>query len=247
MNSTKESIPKVIHYCWFGGNPLPKAVEKCINSWKKYLPDYKIKEWNENNFPIENYIFAKQALEKKKFAFVSDVARLHALKNEGGIYMDTDVEVIKPLDELLNQTAFTGFETDDYLSSCVIGSVKNGKWVEDFLSYYINRNFINEDGSLETISNTSILTKLMFAKGIKMNNTFQTIDNYVTFYTKEYFSPKSYINGALELTDNTYSIHHFAKTWIPAHKRIRNNLKMKVMNIFGDKFVQNILNVLKRK
>ena len=107
-------IPKVIHYCWFGGNPLPELAQKCIASWKKYCPDYEIKEWNESNFDLNCCDYVREAYEAKKWAFVSDVARLYAMVHEGGIYMDTDVEVIAPLDSLLQYHAVSGFETEHY-------------------------------------------------------------------------------------------------------------------------------------
>jgi mannosyltransferase OCH1-like enzyme len=239
-------IPKVIHYCWFGGNPLPALAIKCINSWKKYLPDYEIKEWNEENFPLEDYIFAKDALENRKFAFVSDVGRLHALKYEGGIYMDTDVEVLKSLDDLLNQTAFSGFENDDFVPTGIMASKKGGRWVTDLLKYYDNKPFVNMDGTLETTSNTYIITQIMIKKGFIMNNLYQEITEYVAFYPTEYFCPKSYVTGEINLTQNTYCIHHFAKSWISSKKRWRNILKLKFMKFFGYKNIQKIIDAINK-
>lgn len=239
-------IPKIIHYCWFGGNPLPPLAVKCINSWKRFLPEYQIIEWNETNFPLDKYIFAQEALESRKFAFVSDVSRLHALKEMGGIYMDTDVEILKPLDEFLHLPAFSGFENADYVPTGIIASEKNGVWVNDLLAHYIDRPFIKEDGSFDMRANTTIFTEMMIAKGFKMNNTFQEIEGYVAFYPNDYFCPKSYKTGNIELTKNTYCIHHFAKSWISKKKKWRNILKMKAMNIFGHENIQKIINVIKR-
>lgn len=240
-------IPKVIHYCWFGGNPLPKLAQDCIASWKKYLPDYEIKEWNENNFPFEKYNFAKEALENRKFAFVSDVSRLHALKEEGGIYMDTDVEVLKPLDSFLHHTAFSGFENDDFVPTGIMASEKEGEWVTELLNYYDGKSLFNADGTIESISNTFIITAMMKERGFKMNNTFQEKTNYVTFYPNEYFCPKSYKTGNIELTENSYCIHHFAKSWIPLKHKWRNSAKMKVMNYFGSENVQAVIDLIKKK
>lgn len=238
-------IPKTIHYCWFGGNALPKLALECIASWKKHLPDYEIKEWNESNFPIDDYIFAKEALANRKFAHVSDVCRLHALKEEGGIYMDTDVEVLKSLDSFLHHTAFSGFENDDFVPTGIMASENEGEWVQELLEYYHNKPFVNTDGSLETISNTFIITKMMKRKGFKMNNRFQEIKEYVAFYPNEYFCPKSYKTGSIDLTENSYCIHHFAKSWIPFKRKWRNILKMKVMNILGYENVQKIIAKIK--
>lgn len=239
-------IPKTIHYCWFGGNPLPKLARDCIASWKKYLPDYEIKEWNESNFPYADYIFANEALTNRKFAHVSDVCRLHALKEEGGIYMDTDVEVLQSLDCFLHHTAFSGFENDDFVPTGIMASVKSGLWVQELLEYYDDKPYINKDGSFESTSNTFIITKIMKQKGFVMNNKFQEIDKYVAFYPNEYFCPKSYKTGSINLTANSYCIHHFAKSWIPFRNRWQNILKMKMMNIFGYKKIQMIIDIIKK-
>ncbi|MBD3583460.1 glycosyltransferase family 32 protein [Flavobacterium selenitireducens] len=240
-------IPKIIHYCWFGRNPLPPLAEKCLASWRKYLPEYEIIEWNEDNFPIDDFIFAKEALENRKFAFVSDVARLYAMEKMGGIYMDTDVEALKSLDGFLHHAAFSGFENDDFVPTGIMASEKGGAWVTELLAYYDNKPFVNADGSMETTSNTFIITQMMKQKGFKMTNTFQEIDGYVAFYPNDYFCPKSYKTGRIELTKNSACIHHFAKSWIPAGKRFRNIAKMKVMNIVGPKPVQFVINLIKRR
>lgn len=239
-------IPKIIHYCWFGGNPLPPLAVKCIASWKKYLPEYEIVAWNEQNFPLDDFIFAKQALENRKFAFISDVCRLYALDQMGGIYMDTDVEVLKPLDDFLHLTAFSGFENDDFVPTGIMASEKDGQWVKELLQYYDNKPFVNADGTLETTSNTYIITQMMLAKGFVMNNKFQEISGYVTFYPNDYFCPKSYKTGSIDLTENSFCIHHFAKSWIPKRKRWRNIVKMKMMNIFGYENIKKIIDIIKK-
>jgi len=238
-------IPKIIHYCWFGRNPLPPLAEKCIASWKKFLPEYEIVEWNEDNFPIDEFRFAQEALDNRKFAFVSDVARLYAMNKMGGIYMDTDVEVLKSLDEFLHHAAFSGFENDDFVPTGIMASEKGSIWVKELLAYYDDKPFVNTDGSLETTSNTVIITKMMKEKGFVMSNIFQEIEGYVAFYPNDYFCPKSYKTGKIELTKNSACIHHFAKSWIPAHKRWRNIAKMKLMNFIGPKNVQAAINIVK--
>ena len=238
-------IPKTIHYVWFGGNPLPPLAVKCITSWKKYLPEYEIIEWNESNFPFDKFPFAKEALENRKFAHASDVARLYALMEYGGVYMDTDVEVIKSLDVFLNKKAFSGFENDDFVPTGIMASEKEGVWVTEMLEYYNGRSFIKGNGDLDTVSNTFIITQIMKEKGFVMNNSFQEIEDYVSFYPNDYFCPKSYKTGKIELTDNSYTIHHFAKSWIPKSKRWKNIVKMKVMNLFGAERVQRIIDRIK--
>jgi hypothetical protein len=239
-------IPKIIHYCWFGGNPLPKLAIDCIASWKTFLPEYEIIEWNETNFPIDQFIFAKQALESKKYAFITDVCRLYALKKIGGIYMDTDVEVLKPLDDFLHHTAFSGFENDDYVPTGIMASQKEEKWVTEMLNYYDNNPFINDDLSLKLTSNTFIITQFMIQKGFVMNNSFQELKDYIAFYPNEYFCPKSYKTGNIELTQNSYCIHHFAKSWTPMKDKWRNVLKLKFMKIFGYKNIQKIIDLYKK-
>lgn len=239
-------IPKIIHYCWFGGKPLPKLAEDCIDSWRQHLPDYEIKEWNERNFPLEKYTFAQQALENRQFAFVSDVARLHALKEEGGIYMDTDVEVLKSLDPFLCHTAFSGFENDDFVPTGIMASEKNGTWVTDLLNYYEGKSLFREDGRINSISNTFIITGMMKEKGFLMNNIFQEKEDYVAFYPNDYFCPKSYKTGNIDLTENSYCIHHFAKSWIPFKDKWKNMAKMKAMNIFGYQNIQMLIDLIKK-
>tara|TARA_B110000090_G_scaffold209932_1_gene268820 strand:+ start:6729 stop:7451 length:723 start_codon:yes stop_codon:yes gene_type:complete len=239
-------IPKIIHYCWFGGNPLPNLALKCIASWKKHLPEYEIREWNEENFNLDEFPFAKEALEHKKYAFISDVCRLYALKTEGGIYMDTDVEVLRSLDIFLDKPAFSGFENDDFVPTGIMASVKNGLWVTELLKYYDDRSFIREDGQLDTISNTFIITGMMIKKGVEMNNSFQEIKNYVTFYPNDYFCPKSYKTGSIDLTENSYCIHHFAKSWVSNSSKWRNNLKLKAIKVIGPDIVLKLVSLIKR-
>jgi len=238
-------IPKTIHYCWFGGNPLPADAIKYIESWKKHLPDYNIIEWNESNFDLDMYPFTREALDNKKYAFITDVVRLYVLKEYGGIYMDTDVEVLKSLDSFLHHSAFSGFENDLFVPTGIMASEKNGKWVTELLAYYNNKSFIKENGELDTESNTSIITKIMKTKGFIMNNSFQEIEDYVTFYPNDYFCPKSYKTGQIELTENSYCIHHFAKSWIPFKSKWRNIIKMKIMNIVGHKNLNKVIDLIK--
>lgn len=207
-------IPKIIHYCWFGRNPLPPLAVKCIESWKKYCPDYEIKEWNEDNFDLNSYPYVREAYDKRRFAFVTDVVRLYALYHEGGIYMDTDVEVLKPLDAFLSHHAFSGFEDEMHVPTGIMASEKGGKWAKDNLAYYNNRHFLKADGGVDLTTNVETITNYMLPLGLKQNNTFQDFPGLITFYPKDYFCPKSYQDGQIYLTENTHTIHHFAGSWI---------------------------------
>jgi hypothetical protein len=239
-------IPKIIHYCWFGGKPLPKQAKECISSWRKYLPDYKITEWNESNFPFEKFLFAQEALENKKYAFITDVCRLYAIKEFGGIYMDTDVEVLKSLDTFLHHAAFSGFENDDFVPTGIMAGKKNNEWATDMLAYYNNRSFIKENGELDTLTNTFIITQLMKVKGFVMNNEYQEKEDYVAFYPNDYFCPKSYVTGSINLTQNTHCIHHFSKSWLPFKSKWQNICKLKLIKIFGYKRIQLLISKIQK-
>lgn len=225
-------IPKKIHYCWFGGNPLPELAKKCIDSWKLFLPDYEIKEWNESNFDLELYPFAQQAYQTKKYAFVADVVRLYALREEGGIYMDTDVEVLKPLDRFLEHAAFSGFESGEYVPTGIIGSEKSGKWVTKMLSYYDNASFLDSNNNPILETNVSIITRQMKEDGFIMNNTFQEIDGYIAFYPRDFFCPKDWDGDIIGITQNTHCIHHFAGSWLPK-KKPKSKFRLFFKNIFS--------------
>ena len=154
-------IPKMIHYCWFGGNPLPDEVKKYMETWKKYCPDYKIKEWNERNFDVNQNQYCSEAYEAKKWAFVSDYARLKILYEHGGIYMDTDVEVCKPLDHLASYAFWSGFESKSQIQTGIMASCRDNELLEYLLSYYDDKYFRNENGSFDTTTNVTTITKMV--------------------------------------------------------------------------------------
>lgn len=212
-------IPKTIHYCWFGGKPLPKLARKCIASWKKYLPDYQIKEWNETNFDVNIVPFTSEAYAAKKYAFVSDYARLHAIFHEGGIYMDTDVEVLDSLDRFLDHRAFSGFEGGGLVPTGIMASEKGGEWAGWQLSLYDGKHFSTNEGT-----NVTMISDAMLERGFIMNNQYQEFEGIFTVYPNDYFCPL--ISGAhkLHLTKNTYCIHHFAGSWLPWRVRLKTKM-----------------------
>lgn len=213
-------IPKIIHYCWFGNGELPKLEKACIESWKKYCPDYEIKLWNEKNFDYNALPYTKQAYEVKKFAFVSDVARLQALYEFGGIYLDTDVEMFKPIEEFLTNNGFFGFEADDYIGTAVIGAKKNHEFIKTCLDYYANRQFIKSDGSYDYTSNVQILTSILTENGLNLNNTAQDIRDF-NIYPKDYFYPMDYYSRKKIITSNTHTIHHYSGSWFNMSKKMK--------------------------
>lgn len=205
-------IPRIIHYCWFGGKPLPELAVKCINSWKTCCPDYEIIRWDESNFDIEKYPYAKEAFEAKKWAFVTDIVRLHALVSYGGIYMDTDVEVIKSLDNLLNYRAFSGFESDSNIPTGTMGAEKGHPLFIEFLNDYENSHFLRPDGTYDLTTNVTRITKICLTYGLIQNNTLQTVGDF-TLLPKDYLCAKDPGTKELTVTDNTYTIHHFDGSW----------------------------------
>ncbi|MDD3480044.1 MAG: glycosyltransferase [Paludibacteraceae bacterium] len=216
-------IPKIIHYCWFGRGKMPELAHKCIESWKKQLPEYDYKLWNEDNFDINSVPYVKEAYEARKFAFVTDYVRLYALYHVGGVYMDTDVEVLKPLDRFLELPAFSGFESDKEIPTGIMASEQHGEWAKEMLDYYgKDRHFLLPDGSLDMTTNVQIIGGLMQANGFIMENGYQTYKNGIMhLFPKDYFCPKGR-TGIITLTENSYCIHHFNGSWnTPAQKRKR--------------------------
>ena len=205
-------IPKKIHYCWFGRGKMPELALKCIASWKKYLSDYEIKEWNEDNFDLDAYPYAREAYDNRKFAFVTDVVRLYALYHEGGIYMDTDVEVLKPLDAFLLHDAVSGFESSTQIPTGLMACREGHPLFKELLDDYNGLHFVLPDGSLDYTTNVIRITGTCLKYGLKQNNQLQTVNGF-TLYPKDYFCPKSYDDGKIYLTKNTVTIHHFAGSW----------------------------------
>lgn len=221
-------IPKKIHYCWFGRGEKPKLAKKCIESWKKICPDYEIIEWNEDNFDINQNEYTKYCYDNKKFAFLSDYARLMVVYKEGGIYFDTDVEVIKSFDALLNNKAFVGFETDEYVNTGVgFGAEKNNPVIEQMLREYDKLS----DGKSGTIGCPILNTEALKKSGLKLNGQTQSLKD-VTVYSAEYFNPYDAPTGRLSKSENTYSIHWYAASWMSKRKKFRSIIARPLHRLF---------------
>lgn len=205
-------IPKIIHYCWFGGKPKPDGVLKCIESWRRCCPDYEIKEWNEGNFNVNTLTYTSEAYNSGKWAFVSDVARLHALINQGGIYLDTDVELLRSFDNILDNNAFVGFEGSRFIATAVIGSVPGNPIMIEFFKLYDNLRFVNAENAPDLTTNVIRLTNLLTEKGLVLDGSVQHLKDMVVYPT-DYFSPYDYIDGTLKETDNTVAIHWYSISW----------------------------------
>lgn len=229
-------IPKVINYCWFGGNPLSVQAKKCIESWKKYCPDYEIKEWNESNFDIGCCDYVREAYKAKKWAFVSDFARFKILYDNGGIYLDTDVQLIKNLDDIVKKGPYMGYEA--YCDDKVLNP--NNEWLVnsglgmaaeshmDFffevVNYYKKQHFLQKDGKLNTYTVVYRVSDLLRQKGLKMDNKIAIVDG-INIYPEDYFCPFNFTTGKLKLTKNTHSIHLYSASWQSTTDRLKNKIK----------------------
>lgn len=210
---TNNKIPKIIHYCWFGGNPIPESNKKFMESWKKFCPNYEIIEWNESNYDVTQNRYMKEAYENRQWAFVSDYARLDIIYEHGGIYLDTDVELIKPLDDLLNLKGFIGFTENKKLCNTGLGfgAIPKLPIIKEIRDGYENLVFIREDGSFDQTPCTYFQTDILLKKGLKQDNSMQEIEG-LTIFPDEYFCPRNWI-GQTHITQNTYSIHHYEGSW----------------------------------
>lgn len=206
-------IPKIIHYCWFGGNPLPESTKRYIESWKKYCPDYEIKEWNESNFDVNCNAFISEAYKARRWAYVSDVARMYILVNNGGVYFDTDVEVLKPMDPLLEYEGFTAFESKYQIGMGILGCVKGQPLFAELLKLYENSHFRNPDGTYDTSVIGRRFKNICLQYGFEPNNTMQKV-NGVTILPKDYFYPSDPITNEFEVTENTMTVHYYDASWV---------------------------------
>ena len=225
-------IPKIIHYCWFGRKEKPTKVKDCINSWHKYLGDYEFIEWNEDNFDINCNDYVKQAYQEKKYAYVSDYARINALYNFGGIYMDTDVIVYKSFNNLLDNKCILGFEEENFIATSFMACIPKHDLIKAFIDNYNGIYFYNEDQSLNMITNVKRLTQILENRGLIRNNKFQCI-NDINIYPQEYFSPYDYVNYIRKNTENTYCEHLFLVSWLPWNIKIKKVLKKILIPIIG--------------
>ena len=227
-------IPKKIHYCWFGRNELPAKAVQCIASWKKYCPDYEIIEWNEDNYDVYQNSYTIYAYQNQKFAFLSDYARLQIVFQEGGFYFDVDVEVVRPLDELLEHKAFFGFETNKFVNTGLgFGAEAKNPIIASMLSEYDK--FL--DGKHSTIGCPILNTTTLLKYGLKQNGEKQTIDGAV-IYPIQYFNPYDDPTGVLNKTKETFSIHWYAKSWMDKKTIIRSKLTKPIHRLLGTEFLK---------
>jgi len=227
-------IPKIIHYCWFGGNPLPDLAAKCIISWKKYFPNFEIKEWNETNYDVYKISYTGEAYDAKKYAFVSDYARFDILYQYGGIYFDTDVEVIRPFDTILNNGGFMGLESKKTIAPGLGVGCKAGLDIlRQILEFYENLHFLNTDASHNLKTVVEYTTTILKRNGFERKNKIQFLGDLV-IYPTEYFCPMSVKTRIMNITENTYSIHHYEGSWLSEDDHRRVEFRKQIFTIFGD-------------
>ena len=238
-------IPKIIHYCWFGGKELPSLTKLYIQSWKKIMPDYEIVEWNESNSPLDANDFIREALAAKQYAFVADYVRLYALYTMGGVYFDTDVMAIRSLTPFLQKKGFACFEgRDQYLvGTAVIGAEKGNDLICEFLSYYEKRHF-SMGQAKDRMANTFIFRVILEKHGLIINGEEQTLDNGFVVYPMTFFSAKNNNTNKLNITKDTYCIHNFSETWISAKRKLKKLVLnyisyLKIRRIISSYYVKN--------
>lgn len=218
-------IPKILHLCWLSGDAYPSKIQRCIDSWKKVLPDYEIMLWDTNRFPLEQSLWVKQAFECKKYAFAADYIRFYALFHYGGIYLDSDVEVLKRFDDFLDLPYFIGQEKAGTMEAAIVGAEKGNRWIKHCLDYYQDRAFLKEDGSMDIRKLPEIMNDEI-AKILPINNITteqlpelrkMDFQNQVVVLPSEFFSPKVFDSREVIITPNTYAIHHYQNSWF-SHK-----------------------------
>ena len=254
-------IPKIIHYCWFGGNPLPKSALKCIASWQRYLPDYEIKEWNESNFDVYSIPYTREAYAAKKYAFVSDYARFDILNKYGGLYFDTDVEVLRSMDDIIAKGPFMGREAGSWMRAygrpnglavapgLALGAEAGHPLYKEILDVYQTLQFRLADGSLNTKTICWYVTEILLKHGLTDNNEFVEQVAGVWIYPKDYFCPMDHTRGCIvTMTDNTRSIHLYDASWgdKTSMRHKLHLLKNWMMRKFGPDRIQKIVNLAKK-
>lgn len=239
-------IPKIIHYIWLGGKPLPKIAEKCMKSWKKFCPDYEIKRWDESNLDLDFCPYVREAYDSKKFAFASDVLRLQKLYEYGGIYLDIDVEIIKPIDEFLNAKCFSGFENSKAINPGVIfGTEPKNQDLKAILDDYKSRNFIN-NGILDLKTICETVTEYYEKFGLVREDKTQNLEDKIVAYNSEYFSPINTVTNKKTVTKNTHSIHWFNASWYTPWMKFKTTVKL-ILNKLTFGLFGKVLNKCRKK
>jgi len=219
----KLTIPRKIHYCWFGGAKLPKKVQRCMESWKKYCPEFEIVRWDEGNAPLEDNVYVRQAYQLQKWAFASDYVRLTALCEQGGIYLDTDVELLRPPDAFLIHKGCMGFESKEKVGTSFIAAEAQHPFLCEIWEQYQKLSFLNTDNVLDCTTNVERVTKLLLKKGLRPDGTFQTVCE-MTIYPQDFFSCKNLETGRIFLTERSCAVHHFQASWMSPRQKLHTKI-----------------------
>ena len=224
-------IPKKIHYCWFGGNPLPELACKCIESWRKYCPDYTIIRWDESNYDFSAVpLYVRQAFEAKKWAFVTDYVRLQVVFEQGGVYMDTDVELLKPIDHLLEHQAYFGFETSREVNTGIgFGAEPGARILREIMDDYQQIPFVLPDGSFDRTPCPERNTQAFVRMGLKQDGSIQVLPDDVLILSTEYLCPMDSVTKNMTITDRTLSIHHYDASWLTPEERLFADYRRSLM------------------
>lgn len=239
-------MPQIIHYCWFGGNPKSAKIEQCIASWRQYFPDWEFIEWNETNFDVSCNLYVRQAYATKKWAFVSDYCRFWALEKYGGLYFDTDVEVIRSFDDLLDNEGFAGFETETQVAPGLVLYTRepNHPVIRKTREWYDQARFLDDNGERIRINVCGIFSNILSEYAFVPNGQLQTCGG-ITLYPKDYFCPFDDATGLLHKTENTYSIHWYDKSWMSKGRILRNRCTRILHRVFGSDIRQRIERMIK--
>ena len=240
-------IPKIIHLCWLSGDPYPSKIVRCLKTWEKYLPDYEVMLWDTNRFDLDSSIWVRQAFEKKKYAFAADYIRFYALYHYGGVYLDSDVEVLKSFNDLLDLPYFMGAEKAQTPEAAIIGAEKGCDWVKQCLDYYESRSFILEDGTLDIQKLPEIMErqiqklKPLRILSLKDSLNIRKLDmqKEVLEFNDAFFSPKVFDSREVEITPYTYAIHHYQNSWFSPKAKAYYRSRAFLVKIFGQKFIRN--------
>ncbi|QBO58363.1 glycosyltransferase family 32 protein [Chryseobacterium salivictor] len=245
-------IPKIIHYCWLSNDPFPKDIAAFIASWQLKLPEYEFMLWDLSRDQIGENLWVQQSFEAKKYAFAADYIRIYALYEYGGIYLDTDVEVIKSFDDLLHLPYFAGTEGGNWIEAAVLGAEKSADWLKDILTYF-DKPFVNGDGSYAMVTLPQVMNSIIERKrqiivadkkeiGENMDRNYQS---HFYLFEEDFFSPKNMGTGVIKKTNNTYAIHHFAMSWIPTNQKMLPNIKRALMKMFGVHNINAVIGFLR--
>lgn len=228
-------IPKVIHYCWFGGGPLPKKERRCMESWKKFAPDYEIVRWDESNYDVHKNRYMAEAYDRKKWGFVPDYARFDIIYTHGGIYLDTDVELVKPLDELLSNEAYMGFESGEWINGGIgFGAEAGNPLIKGLRDMYDDLKFVKDDGELDLTPSPHFITEYLVEHGLVRDDSMQVLEGSLRIYPTVYFAAKDYDTGKVSITENTVSIHQYSATWnTPRQKFMKKVRRLIGVNNFN--------------